>query len=154
MPGPNFTGKETTVLIRKSTAEWQGNLNRGKGRMKSGSGSVDVAYSAGMRFDNIPGTNPEELIGAAHAGCFSMAFANELDKKGYKVISIETEARVELQKTDKGFTITTITLNTRAEIPEIDEQTFQAIAEQAKSGCPVSRALAGVKILLEALLTA
>jgi osmotically inducible protein OsmC len=141
------------MLIRKSTAEWQGNLNRGKGRMKTGSGLLDVPYSAGTRFENIAGTNPEELIGAAHAGCFSMAFAHALDQEGYKVISIKTEARVELQKLEQGFTITTITLNTHADVPEIDEQTFQTIAEQAKVGCPVSRALTGVKIRLEASLT-
>ena len=140
------------MLIRKSTAEWQGNLKDGKGRMKSGSGLLDVPYSAGTRFENSPGTNPEELIGAAHAGCFSMAFANMLAQKGYIVNSVKTEARVELEKLEKGFTITTVTLNTCADIPEIDEQTFRTIAEQAKDGCPVSRALTGVKIRLEASL--
>ena len=140
------------MLVRKSTAVWQGNLKDGKGWMKSGSGLLDVPYSAGTRFENSPGSNPEELIGAAHAGCFSMAFADKLAQKGYKVNSVKTEARVELEKLEKGFTITTITLNTRADIPEINEQTFHEIAEQAKGGCPVSRALTGVKILLEASL--
>jgi len=138
--------------IRKSNAEWQGNLREGKGRMSLGSGSFVGAYSFGSRFQDSQGTNPEELIGAAHAGCFSMALSNELDKKGYTPKSVNTEASVELEKTEAGFTITTITLDTRAGVQGLENVTFQKIAEEAKTGCPVSRALAGVKIKLQAKL--
>lgn len=136
--------------IRKSNAEWKGNLKEGTGRMSLGSGSFVGSYSFGSRFQDSQGTNPEELIGAAHAGCFSMALSNELDKKGYTPKSVNTEARVELEKTEAGFTITTITLDTRVEVAGVDDETFQKTTEEAKSGCPVSRALAGVEIKLQA----
>ena len=135
---------------RKSQAEWQGNLKGGKGRMSLGSGSFVGSYSFGSRFEEAQGTNPEELIGAAHAGCFSMAFAHELDQKGYTPQKVSTEARVELEKKVDGFAITTITLDTQAEVAGVDEKTFQHIAEEAKKGCPVSKALAGVEIKLQA----
>ncbi|MBN2105151.1 OsmC family protein [bacterium] len=135
--------------VRKSSAEWQGNLKEGKGQMKLGSGYFEGAYSFGSRFEKVQGTNPEELIGAAHAGCFSMALAHELDQQGYKPLSIKTEAEVQLDKTEEGFSISTITLNTRAEVPDVNSDTFNKIAEQAKSACPVSRALAGVEIRLK-----
>ncbi len=138
--------------IRKSSAEWQGNLRQGKGKLSLGSGSFVGSYSFGSRFEESKGTNPEELLGAAHAGCFSMALVNELDKKGYKSHTVHTEAKVELAKTETGFTITTITLDTQAEVSGVDAETFQKIADQAKSGCPVSRALTGVEIKMQAQL--
>ncbi|MEJ2629063.1 MAG: OsmC family protein [bacterium] len=136
--------------IRKSKAEWQGNLKQGKGSMSLGSGSFTGSYSFGSRFEETQGTNPEELIGAAHAGCFSMAFAHELDQKGYTPKKVSTEARVELEKKNEGFAIITITLITRAEVSGVDEEIFQKIAQEAKKGCPVSKALAGVEIKLQA----
>jgi osmotically inducible protein OsmC len=139
--------------IRKSSAEWQGNLKQGKGRMSLGSGAFVGSYSFGSRFEESQGTNPEELIGAAHAGCFSMALSHELDQQGYKPYKIYTEASVELVKTESGFTISTITLNTSADVSGVNPETFQKIAEQAKTGCPVSRALTGVEIKLHAELT-
>ena len=136
--------------IGKSKAEWQGNLKQGRGKMSLGSGSFMSSYSFGFRFEEAPGTNPEELVGAAHAECFSMALAHELDQKGYEPHRVNTEARVELEKKDEGFAITTITLNTRAEVSGVDEESFQKIAQEAKKGCPVSKALAGVEIKLRA----
>ncbi len=136
--------------IRKSSAEWKGNLKDGKGRMSLGSGSFVGAYSFGSRFQESQGTNPEELIGAAHAGCFSMALANDLDKNGYAPKTIRTEAEVELEKTEEGFTITTITLNTQAAVEGVKVENFKKIAKGAKDGCPVSRALGGVEIKLRA----
>jgi osmotically inducible protein OsmC len=142
--------KEIMVPIRKSSAEWQGTLKQGKGRMSLGSGSFIGPYSFGSRFEESKGTNPEELIGAAHAGCFSMALSHELDQQGYQPHKVYTEASVELVKMESGFTISTITLNTRADVSGVDPETFQKIAERAKTGCPVSRALAGVEIKLHA----
>ncbi len=136
--------------VRKSEAEWKGNLKEGNGTMRSANGTFEGAYSAGSRFENLQGANPEELIGAAHAGCFSMAFANELDSAGYTPRSIRTEAQVTLDKTEEGYTITKIDLKTQVEADDIDQETFQKIAEKAKNGCPVSRALAGVDIGLNA----
>jgi len=136
--------------IRKSSAEWQGNLKEGKGKMSLGSGSFVGAYSFESRFQESQGTNPEELIGAAHAGCFSMALAHSLDQKGYIPKRIYTEATVKLDKTEEGFIITTITLNTQGEIEAVDLDMFKKIAEEAKNSCPVSRVLAGAEIRLEA----
>jgi len=118
--------------------------------MRFGSGAFDGAYSFGSRFEEAAGTNPEELIGAAHAGCFSMAFSGALGKAGHKPQSIETNARVHLEKGDAGFTITRIELQTKATVPGIKDGEFQEIAEGAKAGCPVSRALGGVDITVEA----
>jgi len=139
--------------IRKSSAEWRGNLKQGKGEMRVGNSAFVGSYSFGSRFEESEGTNPEELIGAAHAGCFSMALSHELDQQGYKPGKIHTEASVELVKTESGFKIATITLNTRADVTGVDPDTFQKIAEQSKTGCPVSRALTGVEIRLHAELT-
>jgi len=136
--------------IRKSSAEWQGNLNQGRGKMVVGNGSFEGAYSFGSRFENSDGTNPEELIAAAHAGCFSMALSHELDQEGYEPHRVSTEAVLELDKTDSGFTISTITLNCRAKISGINRDAFADIARLAKDNCPVSRALAGVTIKMNA----
>lgn len=138
--------------VRQSEAEWKGNLREGKGTMKFGSGAFEGSYSFLSRFEEGPGTNPEELIGAAHAGCFSMAFAGNLAKAGYEPKSIRTTARVTVEKVGGGFSITKSDLTTEAEVPGIDNDNFQQQAEAAKAGCPVSRALAGVEITLDAKL--
>jgi osmotically inducible protein OsmC len=131
---------------------WEGNLIKGKGKMKLGSGAFEGSYSFGSRFENSPGTNPEELIGAAHAGCFSMALSMILDQAGYKAEQIHTLARVHIDKVGEGFKITTIELETEGKVPGIDERTFREKAEIAKKGCPVSMALTGVDIRLQARL--
>jgi lipoyl-dependent peroxiredoxin len=138
--------------IRTSEAMWEGNLIKGKGKMKLGSGAFEGSYSFGSRFENSPGTNPEELIGAAHAGCFSMALSMILDQAGYKAEQIHTLARVHIDKVGEGFKITTIELETEGKVPGIDERTFREKAEIAKKGCPVSMALTGVDIRLQARL--
>ena len=122
--------------------------------MRLGSGAFEGKYSFGSRFEGAPGTNPEELIGAAHAGCYSMALANALAKAGHKPRSIETNAVVHLDKVEAGFGITAIDLTTRGQVPGIAEAEFQRFAEDARKNCIVSRALAGVTIRLQATLTA
>ena len=138
--------------IRKAEAVWEGNLKKGKGRMKFGSGAFEGSYSFASRFEEGPGTNPEELIGAAHAGCFSMALSMILDMAGYAPERIHTIARVHIDKVGDGFKITTIELETEGKVPGIDEKTFKEKAEAAKKGCPVSMALTGVEIRLKASL--
>ena len=137
------------MLVRTSEALWEGNIKKGSGSMKLGSGYFDGPYSFGSRFEHAAGTNPEELIGAAHAGCFNMAFAMLLDQTGYKVDHIHTIARVHIDKTGEGYKISTIELDTEGKVPGCDEKTFVAKAEQAKKTCPVSMALAGVEIKLK-----
>lgn len=129
---------------RNANAVWKGDLKSGKGTMKFGSGAFEGAYSFASRFEEGAGTNPEELIGAAHAGCFSMALSNELAEAGFTPESVQTKADVLLD----GSAITTITLNVDARVPNIDENTFLKHAEGAKENCPVSKALAGVTIKL------
>ncbi len=138
--------------VRDANAEWKGQLQDGNGTMALGSGAFEGQYSFGSRFEEGTGTNPEELIGAAHAGCFSMAFAGELGNAGHDPQRVATAARVHIDKSDEGFTITKIELKTEAEVPGIDEDEFQRIAEEAKAGFPVSRALTGVEIELDAKL--
>ena len=140
------------MAIRTAQAEWNGGLRDGRGTMKLGSGAFDGAYSFGTRFEEAPGTNPEELIGAAHAGCFSMAFSAGLGKAGFAPKRVHTTAKVYLEKVGEGFEITKIELATEAEVPGIDAATFQAQAEAAKKGCPVSKALMGPKVVLSAKL--
>ena len=137
-----------------STAEavWEGSLKDGKGTMKLGSGAFNGAYSFRTRFEGAPGTNPEELIGAAHAGCFSMALSAGLGKSGFTPTRIKTNAKVHLEKVGEGFKITRIELTTEAAIPNITEAQFKEHAEGAKKGCPVSQALAGAQIELDAKL--
>jgi osmotically inducible protein OsmC len=120
--------------------------------MRLGSGAFEGPYSFASRFEDGTGTNPEELIAAAHAGCFSMALSAGLTKAGFEPTRIETRARVFFEKGESGFRIARIQLETSAEIPNIDQQTFQAQASEAKSGCPVSKALAAVPIDLKATL--
>ena len=141
------------MAIRKANAVWEGNLKEGKGRVKLGSGSFEGSYSFLSRFEEGQGTNPEELIGAAHAGCFSMALAHALSEAGYKVMQISTEAKVSLGKDEGGFKINTIELDTEGRVAGIDETAFIKYAEEAKKNCPVSRALTGVKIILKAKLS-
>jgi osmotically inducible protein OsmC len=136
------------MAVRTANAEWNGSLKEGKGKMKLQSGAYEGAYSYASRFETGAGTNPEELIGAAHAGCFSMALSAGLGKAGYTPDAVKTEARVHLE----DGAITTIELRTEAKVPGIDESTFKEEAEKAKSGCPVSKALAGVDIKLDASL--
>jgi lipoyl-dependent peroxiredoxin len=137
------------MAIRNAKARWEGSLKEGKGTMSLGSGAFDGSYSYVSRFEEGPGTNPEELIGAAHAGCFSMAFSGELGKAGFSPRWIETQAEVKLEPVDGKNTIS-IHLIMQADVPDIDEARFQEIAEAAKKGCPVSRALSATKITLDA----
>jgi lipoyl-dependent peroxiredoxin len=138
---------------RKAEAEWQGNLAEGNGRLKVGSGAFDVPYSFNSRFEEgQSATNPEELIGAAHAGCFTMALTAQLARARITPKRIHTEARVKLEKIGEGFSITTIELETEADIPGMDDPTLQKYALDAKQNCPVSKALAGTNIRLNAKL--
>ena len=132
---------------RTANARWDGSLTEGKGTMRMASGSYEGPYSFQSRFEEGDGTNPEELIAAAHAGCFSMALSGELGRAGHEVESVETEATVHIDKVDEGFAIKRIELRTRASVPGIDDSTFQEIAEAAKKGCPVSQALAAVETI-------
>ncbi len=137
---------------RNAEAEWNGSILEGNGTMKLGSGAFEGAYSFKSRMEDGTGTNPEELIGAAHAGCFSMAFAAALGKAGFEPKGIHTKAAVKFDKVENGFSITKIDLTTEAEISDIDENKFQEIARGAKENCPVSKALAGTEITLTASL--
>ena len=138
--------------VRTAVAVWEGNLKKGRGTMKFGSGAFEGNYSFRTRFEEEKGTNPEELIGAAHAGCFSMALAAELNKAGFKPGKIQTTALVHLEKVGDGFGIPRIELKTEAAVPGMEAAAFKELAEKAKSGCPVSKALAGSQIILEARL--
>jgi lipoyl-dependent peroxiredoxin len=138
---------------RKAEAEWKGNLAEGSGRLKVGSGAFDGSYSFKSRFEEgQAATNPEELIGAAHAGCFTMALTAQLSRAGITPTRIHTSAKVTLEKVGEQFSITRIELQTEATIPSIDNATFQKYALDAKEGCPVSKALAGTAIQLKAVL--
>ena len=130
--------------VRTSEAEWKGTLREGEGTMKVGSTAFEGKYGFGSRFEESPGTNPEELIAAAHAGCFSMALSGGLGGAGTPPTRIHTTARVHIERGDAGFSITKIELNTEGEVPGIDQAAFEAAAAKAKDGCPVSRALAAV----------
>ncbi|MGE0759043.1 MAG: OsmC family protein [Pirellulaceae bacterium] len=138
---------------RSAHAAWEGDLKGGKGTMKFGSGAFDGAYSFSSRFENGAGTNPEELIAAAHAGCFSMALSHGLSQAGFPPASVRTTADVHLEKGSSGFSIPRINLVTEATVPGIDEGEFQRQAETAKQNCPVSKLLAGAAIELQARLT-
>ncbi len=138
--------------LRTSHAQWNGTLTEGKGTISLGSGMCEGEYSFGSRFEEGKGTNPEELIGGAHAGCFSMALSKLLGDAGYAPDSIHTSANVRLEKTEEGFSIASVKLETDAEVPDIDEADFQKAANDAKQNCPVSQALKGVDISLTARL--
>ena len=131
------------MTVRNASASWQGTLKEGSGRMKLGSGAFEGPFSFGTRFGDTPGTNPDELVGAAHAGCFSMFLSALLEKAGHPVKEVRTTAKVHL---GEGPTITKIELDTEAEVPGIDDATFQQKVQDAKQNCPVSKALAGTEI--------
>jgi osmotically inducible protein OsmC len=137
---------------RRAEAEWDGNLRDGRGKLKLESGAFQGPYSFRDRFEDGKGTNPEELLGAAHAGCFSMALAAGLTAAGHPPSHIHTTATVSLERSGEGFAITNVALLTEASVPGITPAEFQAQAEKAKSGCPVSKALAGTSIRLAAKL--
>ncbi|MGA2111836.1 MAG: OsmC family protein [Anaerolineales bacterium] len=140
------------MAVRNASAVWEGTLREGRGTMKVGSGAFEGSYSFGSRFESARGTNPEELIAAAHAGCFSMALSGGLARAGFAPKRIETIASVHLDKVRDGFAITRIELDTQAQVPGIGEPAFLEQAEAAKKGCPVSVALASVEIVLHARL--
>jgi lipoyl-dependent peroxiredoxin len=135
------------MAVRGASAEWKGTLKEGAGTMRLGSGAFEGPYTFVSRFESGAGTNPEELIGAAHAGCFSMALAAALGRAGHSPTSIKTSANVHLGTSDAGPTITQIDLDVEGVVPGIDAAAFQQFAEGAKTGCVVSRALAGVKTI-------
>ena len=137
---------------RSSSAEWSGNLARGNGTMSLGSGAFEGSYSFASRFESGEGTNPEELIAAAHAGCFSMALAAALSQADHVPDSVETTAQVTIDSVDGTPTITRSELSTEVKVDGLDDAEFQEFAEGARSGCAVSRALAGVEITLAAKL--
>jgi lipoyl-dependent peroxiredoxin len=137
---------------RTSEAQWDGTLEDGKGRFWTGSGEVSGVYSAGTRFEDQEGTNPEELIGAAHASCFSMAFAADLDAAGHRPEWVRTVAKVDLVKGEGGWEVAGIDLESQARVDGVDREEFLRIAEGSRVGCPVSKALAAVPIRLQASL--
>jgi lipoyl-dependent peroxiredoxin len=141
------------MLVRQSEAEWTGSLKEGAGRMRLGSGAFEGPYSFVSRFESGAGSNPEELIGAAHAGCYSMALAAGLGRAGHTPTRIHTVAKVHLGTTEAGPAITQIDLEVQGQVPGLDAAGFQQHAEDAKKNCPVSRALAAVpNITLKATL--
>jgi lipoyl-dependent peroxiredoxin len=140
------------MAIRTAKATWEGGLTDGKGTMALGSGAFEGTFSFNTRMGDEPGTNPEELIGAALAGCYTMALNATLEKEGNKPNSVHTEAKVHFGKDDAGFAITRIDLQTEADVDGIDEAKFKEIADKVKQTCPVSKALAGTEIVLDAKL--
>jgi lipoyl-dependent peroxiredoxin len=140
------------MIDRRADARWEGNLREGRGTIRLGSGAFEGPYSFGTRFENAAGTNPEELLGAAHAGCFTMALSLMLTKAGHAPTRLETTATVHLDKAGEGFAITGIDLVTRGVVPGQTQAEFQRLAEDAKANCIISKALAGVPMRLEATL--
>lgn len=138
------------MTTRKAKATWTGNLTNGEGKMETDSGICYGEYSAKSRFENGSGTNPEELIGSAHAGCFSMALSKLLADNGYDPEFIQTTANVNLEKKGDGFEITSIDLHNQSSVEKLDEKEFLQYADKAKVNCPVSKALAGTDINLKA----
>lgn len=139
-------------MQRKGSAVWSGGLKDGKGTVSTESGTLTNAqYSFSTRFENGKGTNPDELIAAAHAGCFSMALSGQLNAAGFAPTSINTTATVTVEKVDAGFAITAVVLDVHARVPGADNEKFQAAANAAKSGCPVSKVL-NAKITMNAVL--
>ncbi len=140
------------MVVRTGRASWLPSEHGGGGEIHGESGALDAPYSRGSRFESDPGTNPEELIGAAHAACFNMALSGALTRAGHPPTRLETSAAVTLEKDGPGFRITSIRLSTVAEVPGIEERDFEAEAHQTKLNCPVSKALAGTDIFLESKL--
>ena len=140
-------------IKRSAEAKWSGSITEGKGSVKLESGAFEGPYSFNARFgDDATMTNPEELIAAAHAGCFTMAFSGFLGRAGFEATSIETKAVVHVEKEEAGFSIPRIDLITEAVVPNITNDEFQTVASDAKEKCPVSRVLAGAEITLDATL--
>lgn len=137
---------------RTASAVWKGSVPQGQGTVSVESGILHAHYSFGSRFESAAGTDPEELLGAAHAGCFTMALALALTEEGHPPARVSTKARVAITNTSEGFRIPRIALSTEAEVPGLDQQAFEREAEKAKTNCPVSLALAGTDITLEAKL--
>ena len=136
-------------MNKTATAHWEGSLKEGKGTLSTESGALEYSpYGFNTRFEDGPGTNPEELIGAAHAGCFSMAFSMLLGEAGFTPEKIATHASVTLEKLEEGYAITAVHLDLQARIPGIEQEQFEEIAEKAKAGCPVSKLL-NAEITLE-----
>lgn len=137
--------------VRKAEAEWKGNLTEGKGHLKLGSGAFEGEYSFASRFneEGTAATNPEELLGASHAGCFTMALDAALTKAGHAPERLHTSAKVRLDKVGEGFEITKITLELEGEVPGLSKEEFEKFAHEAKANCPISKALGGTKIELE-----
>jgi len=139
------------MLVRRASATWHGSIGEGHGHMEFG--DFEGSYSVASRFEDGEGTNPEELLGAAHAGCFSMALSSNLSAAGHPPKSVETSAQVHIDKLEAGWTVTRVHLVTKAEVAGLEAEAFQEFAEEAKANCPISRALAGVEITLEASLS-
>lgn len=137
---------------RRASATWEGGLQAGKGSFEGESGAISGSYSFGSRFGDSGGSNPEELLAAAEAACYSMALSVGLEKAGTPATRVRTEAACTIDKVGEGFKITTMTLRVRAQVPGVDAETFRKAAEATKTGCPVSVALAGVDIQLDAAL--
>src|SRR5919112_1769969 len=148
-----YRREQENMPIRKAQAAWHGTFREGEGKMRLGSGAFEGAYSYRSRMeDSDPGTNPEELLGAAHAGCFSMSLARRLSAAGYSPERTHTEALVRFGRSGEGYAISRIDLRSEAEVPGVDEELFLEKAESAKQDCAASKALAGVEIGLEARL--
>jgi len=137
---------------RTAEAEWKGDLPKGEGKMAFGSGAFEGAYSFSSRFEEGEGTNPEELIAAAHAGCFSMFLANVLSQADHEPTSVRSTVQISLDKDDGGFSITRSDISTEVSVEGLDDEQFQKHAQEAKEGCPVSRALGAIEIGMEARL--
>ncbi len=140
------------MIVRKASADWQGSITEGSGKVHLPAAGVDAPYSFESRFGEGKDTNPEELLGAAHAGCFSMALAGNIGRAGHTAESIETEAQVRVSKVEGGFEIPSIHLVTRVKAPGLSESEFQQIAEKTKETCPVSKVLRAAEITLDAQL--
>jgi len=138
--------------VRTADAEWKGNLLEGKGTVKSASGAINTSYDWKARSGDGAGTNPEELIAAAHAGCYSMALSAGLSKAGFTPNSVRTTAKVSFEKVGEGFGVTKIELVCQANVPKIDQAKFKELADGAKVNCPISKALSAVPITLDARL--
>jgi len=133
--------------VRSAEATWKGTIGAGEGALSVESGTFEGAYSVGTRFEGEPGTNPEELMAAAHAGCFAMALSAILTEEGYEPEQIDASADVAVEQVDGDWTITRIDLTVEASVPDIDDEAFQGLAQAAKENCPVSRAYAGVETI-------
>jgi osmotically inducible protein OsmC len=139
-------GRYDIMPTREGSAHWQGTIKKGRGTVRTGSGAVDADLSFGSRFEEAAGTNPEELIGAAHAGCFSMALSKLMEEDGHPPETIHTRAKVTIEKTGDGFAISGIHLHARVHAAGLDTTALQRLANAAGTGCPVSKALSGTEI--------